>query len=648
MARQRFSAALVAAAAAACLVPGLASAGEPRVPSDAPVVATSPAGARMLAFDHGRKLCTVFLFPGDRRRSGYPDCEIPRHSLRDIDLGDASDRRHSYHPGLVEPEVAAVELVFRGGRSVRVETSEGAAYQGRYAGKVRFLLAEADGGIRGGRQTLPRYLRLFDASGALLGIANADAISETRVGRPRELGRGSTGGARWSFKAFRLRALAPLPGQEERFVDYSCVAVERLGRLRRRGLGYPMRSYARSCMNPESRARSEYGLDRQCGSPGVVLTGIVEPDVRRVVAVLGDGRVRHVALRRLPASLGAARAFALVLPRSVAVRRMLVVKRDGRRVAEGGVGPGATRCGEDGLYAFAFGLQPAAQRGPLALSVYDDGVQLCATLGLPTSRPDECRYPPIDPQDTWILSRTESGRRMIAGIVASDVVKAVATLTDGRRLTLATRPPDAGYTGRYAGAVRFFTLELPEGTGVELIQVVDSRGRRTRALYADAEPIAIGPRRLVVDGPPGLRLRARRERVPGGSPFSTYLCISLGREECSGALAFFAQVRSDCDPRRLVFWGVLSRPFRDVTVETDRGTFHAHVRPLPRLLRTGRAGPPRWARFYQPVAAYVVAIPRRARPSALVLSGRRELRHRLRLPSASAQCGYDDFVSLGL
>ena len=114
MARKRWQVVPAVALCLAALAPAAATAREPRVPYDAPVVASTPSGARMLAFDHGRKLCTAFLFPHDSRRSAYPDCGVPRHGLRDVDVADAADRRHSYHPGLVEPEVAAVELVFRG------------------------------------------------------------------------------------------------------------------------------------------------------------------------------------------------------------------------------------------------------------------------------------------------------------------------------------------------------------------------------------------------------------------------------------------------------------------------------------------------------------------------------------------------------
>jgi hypothetical protein len=149
---------------------------------------------------------------------------------------------------------------------------------------------------------------------------------------------------------------------------------------------------------------------------------------------------------------------------------------------------------------------------------------------------------------------------------------------------------------------------------------------------------------VVVGGPPGLRLRAQRQRLATSGPFSSYLCVSLGATECSFGAVFFTHVTADCRLGRLIFWGLLGRGSREVTAVTDLGAFHARVRRLPRALRTVTPATPRWARLFAPVAAFTLAIPRRARSSAVVISGRREARHALRLPPASAQCGYDDFL----
>lgn len=643
MVHQRFVAALASALAAACLAPA-AGAQPPgtRIPKEAVVVAgPTPSGARLVAFDRGRTLCLAFLERPADRGWVYPNCERPGGSVRAVGLTSEGSPGIKRYWGVVHPDVAAVDLVFHGGRSVRAPTSEGAAYQGRYAGEVRFLLVEEQRRERVFRS--PLYLRLYDAAGALLGLGHAFGV-ETRVGRLRELARGSTAGVGWSLMALSMRTLAGLPGNEERFANLSCIEVRRRGPLRVRGLSYPRRSRARMCVNPEARgSRSEFNLDPDCAPLGLAGTGLVASDVRAVVAVLGDGSTRRLRLRRLPAAYGGRRAFAFALGRAVAVRRLVEITFGGqRRVLEREIGPGAARCGDDGAVVFAFGSEPDDPRGPLALTVYDEGVQLCATLGRPSRDSYECRYPPIAAEDAWILARTEGARKLLAGIVPADVAAAVVELDDGRHVTVDTQA-DGVYGGRYATSLRFFTLELEAGTRITTIRLVDTSGRRTLARWYYEEPAPVARPHIVVGGPPGLRLRAQRHGDPGG-PFPPYLCVSLGGGRCSPGYAGGAAVTASCKPRRLVFWGLLPRGRSAVTLETDAGSVRARVRTLPRVLRPALPARPRWQRAIQPVAAFVVAAPRDTRPTALVISGRRESRRMLRLPPASEQCGYDDFL----
>jgi hypothetical protein len=639
MGRKRLAAAAVPLAALALAAP--ADAQEPRLPKDAPVVATTPAGARMFAFDYKRKLCTAFLAPRERRVFAYPSCERPSHDLRQLDLGETSYPQRSFHHGIVEPEVASVELVFGRGRTARADTSDGAAYTGRYAGKVRFVIVEERGRLGGPD---PAYVRLFDAAGVLLALADTYTIGERPVARPRELARGRAAGTPWAFRALRMRVLASVPGDEERFVRLSCVDVRRRGRISARGLSIPTRNHARACLSREGRSRSAYAFDQDCALGGIV-TGIVPPRTRAVVAVLGDGRSRRVPLRRLPAIQPRGRAFALVLGPRVALRRLLVLGRDGgREVVTGGMGPGSIRCGLDGvIVAFSRGDEPEAARGPLGLTVYDDGVQLCATLARPTDHPDECRYPPVAPDDAWVLSRTSDGRRLVAAIVPAGVVRATVELRDGRRMRLDTTAIP-GYGGRWAGALRVFTLELTRRASIEEIYLFDARGRRTRAYYFD-DPPPFGPRRLVIGGSPGLRLRGQWHGSPR-EPFGSYLCMTLGPGECSFGSALVSSVRADCAPRRLVVWGLVPRAVRDLAVDTDQGEIPAHVEPLPRPLRPRLPRRPGYLRRYQAVAAFIVVIPPGARPRAIVVAAGRTARVPLRLPSAAEQCGYDDFVFL--
>jgi hypothetical protein len=636
MARKRLTAVLVAAAALGSTAPAAVAQPEPDLPKDAALVATTPSGARMFAFDHKRKLCTAFLAPRERRSFALGDCQRPVHSLRYLQLGETGYPHRSYHHGIVEPDVASIELVLPRGRTVRAETSAGAAYTGRYAGKVRFVIAEVRGN---GVEDEPRYIRQFDASGALLALADTYGFEDDVIGRRRQLGRGRAGGLPWSLRAFRVRMLASLPGEIERFVAGTCVDVRRLGRVRDRSLFNPRSGRARACVNPERRGGEEYGLDQDC-ELGVITTGIVSPDTRAVVAVLGDGSTRRVPLRRLPARLGGGRAFGIALGPRVALRRLVVFGQGRRRVVQRDVGPGSVRCTADGFVAFFSGLEPAAPHGPTALTVYDDGVQLCATLGRPSDHPDECRYPPIGLEEAWILTRRHGDRKLVAGIVPAAVVEAVVELRGGRRIPV-DLAAHGTYAGRYSSAVRLFTLDLSAGDSLEEVHLVDAHGRRSD-VYGYEEPPPLGPRRLVVGGPPGLRLRAQL-RGSGREIFDSYLCISLGGGDCSFGYGGSVLVRSDCNPRRLVVWGLLPPGVTGVTVETDRGDFRARVRRLPRALRQRVPARPRYLRRIQPVAAFVLALPAKAEPRTLVLSGRKTTRGRLSLPPASEQCGYDDF-----
>jgi hypothetical protein len=640
MARKRVPPVLAAIVLLAFLVPSAATAQPPwpGTPKEAVLVAgPTPSGARLLAFDRGRKLCVSLLERGEPRRWAFPDCERPGGSLREIGLSGQSSGRFVRHYGTVDPAVASVDLVFRRGRSFHVETSAGAAYQGRHAGRVKFLLAEE---TRRGRDFPgPQYLRLYDQAGTLLGLADAYAFEPGTTGTRRPLARGRTRGAPWSLVAFRARSLAGLPGAEERFVELSCVQV-----MRRGGRGgaepFPSRGRARSCVNPERRRLPvELSFDQDCAPLGIAATGIVSPDVRAVVAVLGDGERRRLPLLRLPAPSEGARAFALAVGPRTAVRRLVALMRGGgHRVVQNGIGPGAVRCVDSGALLAFFGLEPPVPSGPLALTVYDDGVELCATLGRPSEHPYECRYPPVGAEDSWILTREEAGRTFTAGIVPADVVRAVVRLSDGRRIVVDTRA-DGEYTGRYAGALRFFTLDLGDGARVADVRVVDAAGRRTRALYFEA-PRPVGRPRLVIGGPRDLRLRAQQygdERYP-------YLCVTLGGGECSFGFFESVNVRASCAPRRLVFWGLLTKGQRRVTVETSRGDLRARVRRLPRGLRPPLPARPRWLRRDRPVGAFVVAVPGNTRATALVISGRRDRRQALRLPPASEQCGWSDLL----
>jgi hypothetical protein len=570
------------------------------------------------------------LSRGEPRRFAYPDCARPSGLVRDVGLGTDHGRRHSYHHAVVAPEVAEVEIVYRGGRSVRGPTTDGPAYRGRYAGKVRFFLLEERAHRRGIENS---YLKLYAADGGLLAVEETYFFGRVRVGPTRQLARGRTAGTGWALRSFVARRLVPLPGHEERFVEEHCVEVrpDHGGR----------RSAVDACVHPDNpRDHDSYSFRQRCERIGYVAVGTVGADVRGVVATLGDGRARRAVLRDLPDAHGDGRAFALVLPRDVAVRRLVAIGRGGvRELIDGAHGPGAVRCGDDGVLIFFSGYKPATPRGPLGFTVYDDGVWLCATLGIPSSRPGECGPPPIQPYESTILSRREGDRALVAAIVPGDITRVVVRLASGRRIPLPTA--EGPYAGLYSGLVRFFTLELRGRQSVQSLRIFDSQGRMHAVLPVGLfdEPVPRGRPRVVVGGPPGLRLRAGWLGAVG-TP-REYLCVSLGGGDCGFASPLDTNVRAECRPRRLVLWGLLPRGRTAVTVETDRGDVAARVEPLPPGLRDRRR---RRAPNYAAAAGYVAVLPANARPTAIEISGRKPLRNRLELPSAAAQCGYDDFL----
>jgi hypothetical protein len=223
------------------------------------------------------------------------------------------------------------------------------------------------------------------------------------------------------------------------------------------------------------------------------------------------------------------------------------------------------------------------------------------------------------------------------------MARAVVELEGGARVAVDTGS-EAFYDGQYAGRVRFFTLELPRRQRIEAIRLLDSAGNRLSTIPSEDQFRPAGPARVVLRGPHGLRLSVRRF----GSRDIThgYLCVRLGRGPCGSAFAGDVGVRAQCDPRGLVLWGVLPRAETGVTVETDQGDVAARVKRLPRELRNRRTSGPRYFRKLAAVSVFMAVLPPRASPTGVRLGGRRSLHRRIQLPSASAQCGYGDFLFL--
>jgi hypothetical protein len=593
-------------------------------PRDAPVVAgPTDSGARLLAFDRSRRLCLALSQRGDP--DSYPDCERPSGRLRSPSSASSYDGSSglSWQWGTVSSEVAGVELVFGGGRRVRVPTEAGGAYTGRYAGQVRFFLAE----FRGYRE--PLYIRLLGADGATLAVPQLLSFFNRRVGPPRTLLEGGAGERRWSLRGVTRRTLAGVPGHEERIIDLECIDLD----PRR---GPPLTEV---CANPDFAEEAHlFSSAEACRPIGRAVTGMVTREVRAVTAVLGSGVVRRLRLHRLPARYAGRRAFALALGRRAAVRRLVVLRGDGtRKVLLEGLAPGSLRCGENGTFLYAYADEPSEPRGPLVWTLYDRGVLLCSTLGSPRPAHD-CEYPPLEHFSSIVRDRTLGDRNVLAVVVPRDVARAVVQLRDGR-VVRAEATFEGPYAGRYRGLVRFVSLELPDGRRAEKLTLLDEGGGRIASYPLAWEVRPTGRAATLLRPRGGLGLRVVEATYPGGDTSTACLRLTGSQapdegDECGFGLPGVDQVVAQCSPRRIVLWGA-QRNLQAVTASTDRGEVEGRVAAIPRRFQP------------RPTAAYQVLIPPRAALRSLTFTrGNRTHTRRLSLSPAVRQCGYSDVFTV--
>jgi hypothetical protein len=607
-------------------VPGLVSLLAVVLAAQAPVVAgPTRSGVRMVAFDRHGALCTQLRGPD---QYGRPDCGRPALTLRRFPLSIDSNRRRSIGEGLVAPEVAAVELVFRHGRRVRAETSAGEDYDGRYAGKLRFFLAEWRGLGRGSFEG-PLFARLLGSQGELLAVIDM-SYEGVRVTPRTTVARGRVGRAPWSLVAYKRRVLASLPGNEERFADTTCVGlVDNSGR---RFLGGARVEDCRRADHPERVL--DFNSDQGCEPVGNATVGFAADTTRRLVAVLGDGRRRRVPIVRLPRRLGGERAFALALDRRTAVRRLVAIDvRGHHRVLAAGVAPGMTDCPSNGgvFVLLTYGFEPPREpTGAVAFQVEDRGALICPSLVGPP-RASDCIDPPLDDYEGVVLSHAAGSATAVAGVMPAYVAALVLELDGGDKVRLATSF-SGPYAGQYAGKLRFFSALLPGHRRVEEVRPIDDHGRRL--------PERPGPDFQPVDRPYQVLMRLGGGYRLGATTFTyddkRWPCLQIARGpfstsffDCSGFDFLDVRVEVPCRPRETLLWGRLPRRAHAVYAETSAGRFAGRVVSLRRRLHVA-------------ANAFALVLPAPARPTALVFPGARRPRMSLRMPSAAEQCGWSD------
>lgn len=605
-------------------LPGLAEAQPPGagLPRDAVLVAgPTVSGARLFVRDEGRHLCASVISRG----SDSETCGAAPERLREPLISvDKNGRGPDFVWGIVSPEVASVELVSARGRRVATDTTAGVRYHGKHAGELRFFLVEA----RWQRGDGLLYARLLDSNGALLAAVDTSSYGSSQRGRETQVARGRVARAPWSLRVFTRRELVPLPGDEERVVTERCVALA----LPSRFAGRHPQTHTDACDDPDSPRPVDIALARTCGPIGIQVAGLARFGVR-LRAVLGDGSHLRVPLHALPPRFGPRRAFALPLAPTVALQSLVAIE-DGRRHVElGGIGPGTVDC-PDSSSGFLTGYDlrlPRFGSAPPALQLRDDGVLLCATLGLPDPERRDCARPPLDEEYSWILSRTTADTTTVAGVVPLTVGSVELVLAGGERHLVPTEV-DSPYTGRYRGLIRVFSLTVPGGHEPRRVTLNGLDGKPITTIPIYSPPTFERAPQPLLRTRGGWTLGAGIIRfVPPDSGARRLSCLQLVRGEfsrnpfaCTFPDTMLARVT--CRPKRTLVFGRLAPGRRLLEIRTTHGTVVPKTASLRPLGTSGRA--------------FVAELPGRAGLRSVVVRGVRIKRHRLRLPPANRQCGY--------
>jgi hypothetical protein len=599
-----------------------ASAGPPGlgVPRDAvPVAGPTGSGARLFVWDQHGDLCGSVV---PRRPARYVSsaCGSAPRTLREPLISE-DGAGHVW--GFVMPEVASVEIVTTRGHRFAAPAGDGPRYRGKYAGKQRFFLAERP--ERRGEDLL--YVRLLDASGALLAAVDAYYPDEP-AGRGARVARGRLGRTTWSLRVSRTRKLSPLPGDEERVVTTRCVALYLAGHSHR---DFPQTN-TDTCDEPDFPRPVDIALSRTCGPVGIQIAGLADPGVR-LQAVLGDGARRRVALHALPPRFGGRRAFALLLAPRIALRKLVAIEGGRGHVEVDGIGPGVMDCPATSTGYFVgldFSL-PKLGDAPPSLQLRDNGVLLCATLGLPDPDNTDCGRPPLDPDSSWILSWPTDAATTVAGVVPAEVGSAEVVLATGQRQLVSTAAPGA-YSGRYRDLIRTFSLSLPGRQQVKRVVLYALDGKRLASVEVYTPPTFVRGLALLIRSPGGWRLGAGQ--LGFGSPTRHYACLQLVRgdfssEPFSCAIGPTRQLRVTCSPKRTLVYGWLRAGSRAVDVVTTRR----------HLSRGGVSA--RSLGIHR--SAFLVEL--RADEALRSLTFRGGKPQRFRAPPAARQCGYAEDVT---
>jgi hypothetical protein len=603
------------------------------------VAGPTPSGTTLVARDTPQGLC-LGLHP----RPAYADsyCAHPSMDLRNpsYTLGLVGvNGTTGYIYGTVRSPVAAVELVLPSGQRIRVAASSG-RYQGRYAARLRFFVAQVPlpKGFR-----LFRYLRLLDDGGRLLAVTSAleqyADVFGARSSPIAVLQSGRVKNASWRLRAFRRTVLTPVPRDEERFEERTCVDGGPGGII----------DGAEVCRRAAVRLGDlSFQVRTHCGAIGTMGVGLVGSRVATVRARFGSGRSRRVRLAAVPAALGEGRAFSVVARNETALRSVAAFDAGGRLLQRLSLNlaPGSLSCGHSGgldtiggdlgVYGVTTGFEVPHLRAP-ALQVRDDDTRICATLGQFSPTGADCFLPPLGSLDFHVL-RNAGKSPFVAGVAPGNVTRVDAVFSHGRRVSVPATL-NGPYSGRYLGTIRFFSARLPGKVAPEKLEAFDALGHRVASRLVVPDETSVEPPRTLLRGAGGFKVGVGF--VHGGS-FGSDLCAVSGHGRLSkqarrcgssfdfsdddqqlGALSIVAR----CRPHQIEIGGTLARRVRSVRIATNRGTVRAAT---ARVHLFGRRG-----------QVVLAVVPGNARVrAAIVETSHGTIRRAIRAPSAKSQCGW--------
>jgi hypothetical protein len=656
--RSTFLRVALASVLAALAVSSTASAAV-TVPTGAPVVAGPTAhGGTLTAFLKGDKLCTAVRQPDppadERQYAGpigpdEPACDEipvlgPFAQAPSFSWGTTATPSRAMDAGAVGADVAAIQWRLKGKVLGHADTQ--ASPLPGPAGDLRFFAIEGDLTQR------PDEVVLLDATGTVRRAADwgvqgsGGQAHGIRITTRRVVQRGRTGAARWTLRSWIEHPIASTPLQPERRIAVPCVAMVWAGP------GHPLdRADGESACMPEQftgAQRLDLGGE-ECGAIGRWAGGIVQPGVRRLVAVLGDGARRTIPLAPIPGVHGGLRAGITVLGNGVALRRLVALGAGGRVLDQEPWAAAPKRpekctggyLGGVSLYDYGFGLsRRRLGAGPHAPVVTDAGALVCLAIDGAPKVPDDCAPAPLDAQQSSLSAQPTADGRYVAGLVTPEITSARVRLDDGTARDVAATPIP-GYGGQYAQVLKIVAVDVPGRRRVIGYDLRDARGRVLQS--ADGQPEL-----------PRLEQRRTLLRTPGLPPLGVAVlpkvrdlgpvgCLTLGPvtsddapSSCGFASPGYFTVLARCEERRILLYGVLGRPSDRLSVRlADGREVPARAAALPRDAAHGGT------------AALVVLGGRDAPRKLVRRRGGKVATSALVLPPAAEQCGYRRSAGIG-